>query len=196
MLAPHSELWAGNSNPGFQPATIEATLNSYGVMITTLLQNLTKHSALLLLVLAAAALTLSAQDKPSGKVNVMAFNDTNLNGVLDGSETPASGEKAQLYRVDDDGTRTLISTCTTDETGQCGFDNLPYGRYVVVYTLSTGVAIETLPFTLSADKPEMSIRPAPVLPKNRTLIGGISLLDLGFRNPANTIGDQVSRFSP
>lgn len=144
--------------------------------------------------LAIVALPLQGQEASTGKIHVSVFEDNDLDGVIDEGEQAAVGEVAQLYRVDDDGKRTLVETCKTDDSSQCVFEDLPFGRYVVVFALSTGVTVETLPLVLTEGQPEIFVRPTPRLPKDR--MPRFSLLDLGLRNPANVIGDQVSRFAP
>jgi hypothetical protein len=151
----------------------------------------TGAAALLCLV---ASMPVSAQEQSAGAIHILVFADTDLDGQLDDSETPTGLEVVQLFLVGEDGKRTLVQTGKTDENGQFVFDDLPFGQYVVVYALSTGVTIETLPLTVSGAQPVVFVKPAPVLPKDRRF--GFSLLNLGFRNPANVIGDQVSRFAP
>jgi hypothetical protein len=148
-------------------------------------------AGILLLAVAAFFTAEGGDGKATGVVHVLVFEDDNLDGVINVSETRAAGEVVQIYQVDGDGRRILLQTAKTDENGEHVFSQLPCGKYVVDFVFSTGVTIETLPFTVCEN--EIFVRPAPVLPRDRRV--KFSLLDLGFRNPANVIGDQVSRFT-
>lgn len=147
----------------------------------------------LLLLGAASIAPLSAVSAKTGKVHGIVFNDPNKNGVQDDTETRAAGQEVRIYRVGPDGKRTLVQTTRTDAKGEYDFAGLPFGNYVVEYVFSTGVTVESLPLTVSADEPNLVTR-APVLTSSGGY--GFSLLNLGLRNPANVIGNEVSRFAP
>lgn len=147
-----------------------------------------------LLLLATASLAPSFAASNTGKVHGVVFNDPNKNGVQDDTETRAAGQEVRIYRMEANGTRTLVQTTQTDANGEYDFAGLPFGQYVVEYVFSTGITVESLPLTVSPDDPNLVTRSTPVLSAS----GGysFSLLNLGLRNPANVIGNDVSRFAP
>jgi fimbrial isopeptide formation D2 family protein/uncharacterized repeat protein (TIGR01451 family) len=77
----------------------------------------------------------------------LVWNDRNANGIIDSGEDPIIGVPITLYRVESDGSETLVTSTTTSATpitfngvtypaGSYLFSDLPPGDYVVVESQS------------------------------------------------------------
>jgi hypothetical protein len=137
---------------------------------------------------------VGAQSGP-GSISGNIFEDADQDGKAEEGEGGSEEQVVKLYRLLDNGERELVGEVTTGADGSYSFSNLPLGSYVVVFEFATGVTVESAtPIILTESNPSVVQPPVPQLSPGFTSV--YSPVGLGLRNPANTQGQEVSRFAP
>lgn len=125
--------------------------------------------------------------RPLRSIGDTVFNDLNGNGVQDSGEPGIAGVVVSLYRNNAplgtfDGSDTLISTVTTDASGQYLFSGLADAEYIVSVPVPAGYSF----IPNGVINPDMDGTPANGIQNRSAIAGGVNDLDKDFGFQATT----------